>query len=217
MSKLDQLTEVQKQRLRQHAAKAQAVALPIVRYVDGRFKIGSSAGVVDVTDADYIAVTDKIAAVWKLFQNGGVDELTRVYVLDDGVPKRPDGYNDRDQWKKDSKGKPNDPLSMQYEMPLITADDGRVVMFQASTILTKAIIGRLLDDFVATMRRPCVTLTVEPNPDNKNQMVPDFTITSHSDDDSDVPGLPAAGSSAPVKEESKPLPAKDAMDDAIPF
>ena len=39
------------------------------------------------------------------------------------------------------------------------------------------------------MRRPFVTLIVEPNPKNINQMVPEFRITGYSDHDVDLPGF----------------------------
>ena len=86
MSKLIQITEQQKERLRAHAIKAQTISRPTVRYVNGQFIIGSSDGVIDVTGNDFIAATDRCAVVWNYFANGHVEEIERVYVLEGDVP-----------------------------------------------------------------------------------------------------------------------------------
>ena len=122
---------------------------------------------------------------------------------------RPDVHNDKSQWQLDSKGKPKDPLGWQYELPLISVDDGRVVNFRASTVLTRAAVGRLLDDFAATARRPFVTLMTSPNPDIENQTMPDIVITGHSDDDSDV-AMPKPASARPAAMSAD-------LDDEIPY
>src|SRR5947209_19254825 len=97
MSRLSEITQEQKDRARQVAAKLQTVSAPIVRYQNNRFEIGSSAGVTDITGLDFIAATDQCAAVYNLFVNKRLEETRRSLILEDGVPRRPDSYP-RDQW-----------------------------------------------------------------------------------------------------------------------
>jgi hypothetical protein len=215
MARLNEITEEQKNRLRANAAKAQASSLPFIRFENGEFKIGG----VDVTDCEFMAVPDRCDAVWNHFPpSGGVEEILRVNMTDGTTPARPKIHDDRDQWVKDSKGQPKDPLGMQYELPLIENESGRLIVLKASTKLAREAVGRLLDDFAEKVRRPFVTLTVTPNPDNVKVKVPDFTITGYSEDLEDL-ALPGFGDkkSLPPTNGSNPPSRTSDMDDAIPF
>jgi hypothetical protein len=83
-------------------------------------------------------------------------------------------------------------------------------------------VQRLLDAVNANdqLRRPFVTLTVVPNPDNVYQMLPDFTITGYSDDLEDIvlPGDKSDKPKSAPTNGSGPAPARNSdMDDDIPF
>lgn len=214
MSRLSEITEEQRQRARRHAVKAQTASLPFMRYSEGVFWFSGQ----NATGSAWIAAADRTAAVWVLFHDKTAEEVARVYALDADVPPRPDILTDKVLWSKDTKGRANDPLGFQYEIPLINIDDGQVVVFKASTIATKAIIGRLLEDFANTARRPFVTVVVEPDPNNPNVMVPDLRIDGHSDNDDDIalPAATAAGRKPYEDKTVKPAPVDDMADD-IPF
>ena len=167
MSRLSEVTQEQRDRLRENTIRMTASGLPFISYKgeDGQFKLGDK----DVTDSDFMAVIDRSEAVWICFLNGTVKELARVNMMDGEIPPKPKGYDDRKKWEKWEKGKnagePKDPLMLQYELPLITNDDdGRLIVFKASTKLAKEAVQRLLDAVNANdeLRRPFVTLTVAP-------------------------------------------------------
>jgi hypothetical protein len=170
-----------------------------------------------------MAVIDRSEAVWICFLNGTVKELVRVNMMDGEIPPKPKGYDDREQWERWEKGKdagkPQDPLMLQYELPLITNDDdGRLIVFKASTKLSKEAVQRPLDAVNANneLCRPFVTLTVTPNPHNVHQMLPDFTVTGYSDDREDIV-LPGDKKFKPTSG-SGPAPSRSSdLDDNIPF
>ena len=151
-----------------------------------------------------------------LFLNKRVEDSRRTFILEDGVPRRPDSYP-KEQWPVDLQGRPSDPWGLQYELPLISVDDGRTVVFKASTIITRAAIGRLLADYAETVRRPFVTLEVIANPDNVAAMISNFLITGHSDDDSDVPALNVPSPTSSPTGAATSIKAPADMDDGIPF
>ena len=76
------------------------------------------------------------------------------------------------------------------------------------------------------MRRPFVTLIVEPNPKNINQMVPEFRVTGYSDHDVDLPGFEPSSKNAATTNGAAPsdsngarssMRASDIDNDSIPF
>ena len=221
MSRLSEVTQEQRDRLRENTIRMTASGLPFISYKgeDGQFKLGDR----DVTDCNFMAVIDRCDAVWFCFLNGTVKELTRTNMMDEAIPPKPKGYDDSEQWEKWERGKdagkPKDPLMLQYELPLITNDDDmRAIVFKASTKLPKEAVQRLLDAVNTNddLRRPFVTLTVAPNPDNVHQMLPDFTITGYSDDLEDIV-LPGDKKFKPTNG-SGPAPSRNSdMDDNIPF
>jgi hypothetical protein len=206
MSRLSEITQKQRERLRENTLKMTG-GMPFITYKDGLFRMGE----VDVTDTDYLAVIDRARAVWLCFLNGTVTELVRANMLDNDIPPKPKGYDDRDRWEKwetgKNKGEPKNPLTLQFELPLIDDDDQRIIMFKAQTKSAKDAVKRLLTAVNAEeqLRRPYVTLTInqQPNPNNTKQtlIVPDFTINDYSDDLSDI-ALP--GDDEPSTNESEP-------------
>jgi hypothetical protein len=228
MSRLSEVTKEQRNQLRENSEKMTG-GTPFIKYEweKGEFRLGDK----DVTNTDYLAIVDRAEAVWICFLNGTVKDLVRVNMMDGELPLRPKGYDDRDKWEKWEKGKdagkPKDPLMFQFELPLITNDnDARVIIFKASAKLGKGAVSRLLDAVNAneTLQRPFVTLSVAPNPDNINQMLPDFTIDGYSDNLADIvlpwdkPDKSANGSgAAPTNGGGAASSRNSDMDDDIPF
>ena len=219
MSRLSEITQQQRDQLRENAVKAQTPSPPFIAIKDGRFKMGSD----DISGSEFMAVPDECCAVWNYFPpSGGVEEILRVNMLDGKIPKRPDVHNDREQWETDWKSKRDpkpkkDPMGLQFELPLIDNESGRAIAFKASTMFTRELVGRLVEDFAEKVRRPFVTLAV--NSDN----VPEITITGYSEDLEDIelpgfsraPGTPTQTNGSPTNG-SKPSRASDINDD-IPF
>jgi hypothetical protein len=92
----------------------------------------------NVTNGTYLAVTDRCDAVWLYFppDGGPPGEIIRVNMMDNKVPKKPDVYRDTTLWKtkpdKNGKQIPQDPVSLQYELPLIATDfDNRSIVFKS--------------------------------------------------------------------------------------
>ena len=98
MSRLSEVTQEQRNRLRENTTRMAASGLPFIQYKgeDGQFKLGDK----DVTDSDFMAVIDRCVAVWICFLNGTVKELARVNMMDGEIPPKPKGYDDREKWEK---------------------------------------------------------------------------------------------------------------------
>jgi hypothetical protein len=215
-----------RERLRQAGQRAQQPAELFMQYANGCFRVGREGD--DVTNTDWIAAPDLGGHRWNLYQNGSVEPGPLILITDDPDPPRPDTHTDREKWAIDPKDprKRKDPYGRVMQLPLIDTQDGAVVIFKATTVLGRAAVGRLLEDFANTARRPFVTLIVEPNPKNINQMVPEFRITGYSDHDVDLPGLAPSSKNAATTNGAAPsdsngarssMRASDMDDDAIPF
>jgi hypothetical protein len=226
MSRLSEINETEKERFRRHAKKAQSSSLPYIQYKEGVFRMGKEG--TDMNNTDWIAAPDLCCVVWNLYLNGSVQETRRTFMRNDDDPPRPDTHRDTSQWSEDPKDakKLSDPWGRQIELPLIDTDDGTVAVFKATTVLGRAAVGRLLEDFAETARRPFVTLVVEPNPKNIHQMIPEFRITDYSDNDVDLPGFgddtsspqtPQTSVKAAAATNGTTPPRSNDMDDDIPF
>ena len=189
MSRLSEMSPEAKERLRRAGQKAQQPAEVFMQYVDGCFRMGREG--VDVTGSDWIAAPDLGGTRWTLYRNGSAEPGPLIFFTDDPDPPRPNNHTDKEKWEIDPKDprKRKDPYGRVLELPLIDTQDGAVVIFKATTVLGRAAVGPLLEDIAETTRRPFVTLIVEPNPKNINQMVPEFRVTGYSDHDADLPGL----------------------------
>jgi hypothetical protein len=183
------VTEQERERYRKAATRMQTSSLPFLIYKDGDFKL--SGELEPVTDSTWLALPDKIVVGRYLFLDNRVAEVHNYFLRDlDRDPPRPDTFTDKEQWKKGSGDKPSDPWALQYTLYLVNTQTNRVVEFKATTVDTRAAVGRLLTDFQDTMRRPVVALRVKPKPENINALMPDFEIVSYSDnEEEEIPGL----------------------------
>ena len=87
MSRLSEVTQEQRDRLRENTIRMTASGLPFISYKgeDGQFKLGDR----DVTDCNFMAVIDRCDAVWICFLNGTVKELTRTNMMDEAFLPNP--------------------------------------------------------------------------------------------------------------------------------
>ena len=220
MAKLS-ITDEQRARLRANAMQAQAASMPFSQWKDGEFKMGGEV----ITGAQFLAVVDQTSSVWNAFFKHHVEELVRVKWKDEGKhPPKPNVHADPNQWELDYQNNPKDPRTLQYELPLVEAEDGgRVIMFKASTKMAKEAVGRLVEQCTVNgeVQRPYVTLTAAQAPDGKGFM-PEFVIDEFSDDvgpialPGDEPSSKPADTSLSNRPNTghKPAPA---VDDQIPF
>jgi hypothetical protein len=103
-------------------------------------------------------------------------------------------------------GEPQDPWGRQLEMPFERLDgdnlpDGQTIVFQAGNKPARAEVGKLVKDFTETLKRPYVTLTSDvPTPEDSGKRQPQFIITGHSDDETEILEFDA-GLNPPVYED----------------
>jgi hypothetical protein len=205
MTKFDEMTPQEQERLRHYAKKAQAVSLPFLLFKDGGFQLGTT----DVTDSEWTALIDQSTAGWYRFNGNRVEETHTVRLLEEDEPRRPNTHTNRDLWPIGTYGNPKDPWSFGWELPLQNRETGQLAVFKASSEATRNAIGKLIEDFIATRRRPVVRLlAVETKKDGKR--APVFEVIDHDDGDGDVVDLARDDSDTAGK------PRGD-MDDAIPF
>lgn len=210
MAVFDLLDDKTINRIERHAAEAQAAPLAFLKYEGGIWKIGGE----NVTDSEWLAITDMTGIGWKLFIDNRVAEEHMVLALENDKPKRPDSHTDKDKWKVGSGGWRMDPWSLQLSLPLLNEKSGKVVKFNASSVTQKTAIGALLEDFASKRRRQVVALTSETvRIDGRDELHPVFEITAHSDNDTPLKGFTIEKHEV----SDKPAKSKSDMGDDIPF
>lgn len=114
------------------ANEEQAVGgVEFIRFVKTDFFIGD----VKVTGNEYLAHVPLLLRGWVKFGNGGIVER-RVGKAADGfvVPKRDElGDLDESQWEKDAGGKPRDPWSERWSLPLEHLETGDLALFETGS------------------------------------------------------------------------------------
>ena len=90
-----------------------------------------------VNHSDYVAIFEEADVVWSCFHGGVVEEISRTNWLDDEMPPKPRCPIPKAEWEDNEKtGKPNNPLGVAFELPLITNDgEAKLLVFKASTKL----------------------------------------------------------------------------------
>jgi hypothetical protein len=209
MAVFDLLDDKTINRIKKHAAEAQAAPPAYLKYEPGIWKIGGE----DFTNSEWLAITDMTGIGWKLFIDNNVVEEHMVLALGNDKPRRPDSHTDKDKWKLGNDGRRKDPWSFQYSLPLLNEKSGKVVVFNASSVTQKTAISALLEDFARKRRRQIVSLTSETvRIDDKDLLHPVFEIIGHSEDDTPLKGVTIEKHDAAAAV-SKP----NDMDDDIPF
>jgi hypothetical protein len=141
--------------------------LKLLKFTKGKYFIGDD----EVTGRTYVAYVAQMARGYVKFVGGKVTEQ-RVGKVADGfrVPVRNDlGDTDESLWEKDTAGKPRDPWSFQYYVPMTDVETGDTAVFVTASHGGKGAVGRLSDLYAKNIRNgsPIVKLAVEvvPTPD----------------------------------------------------
>ena len=218
MSRLTDVTPEQRERLRRNIARAQTSSRPLILYDSGVFKLLDGT---PVNHSDYVAIVEEADVVWSCFHGGVVEEISRTNWLDDEMPPKPRCPIPKAEWEDNEKtGKPNNPLGVAFELPLITNDgEAKLLVFKASTKLGQNAITQLMFEVNAQgeLRRPFITLTTKQV---GTKLIPILQIDGYSDDTSDIAALaggkpvngPVNGRASPTKKTGAPV-----VDDEIPF
>ena len=135
--------------------------LKLLKFTKGKYYVGDD----EVTGREFIAYVDQMARGYVKFVDGKVTEQ-RVGKVADGfkVPTRNElGDVDEALWEKDSTGKPRDPWSYQFYIPMADVDTGDTAIFVTSSHGGKGAVGRLSDLYAKNIRngRPVIKLAVE--------------------------------------------------------
>jgi hypothetical protein len=181
--------------------------LKLLKFTKGKYFVGDD----EVTGRTCVAHVDQMARGYVKFVDGKVTEQ-RVGKVADGfrVPARHDlGDTDETRWEKDTTGKPRDPWSYQYYVPMTDIETGDTAVFVTSSHGGKGAVGRLSDLFAKNIRngKPIIKLAVESYRHQTFGRIetPSFTLVSWDRNgvDADVDNVVA-------------MPNRD-MDDDIPF
>jgi hypothetical protein len=80
---------------------------------------------------EYIAQMPGVTYGWVKFSNGTIAEQKLGRVADGFVagPREALGDTDQTAWEKDGQGRPRDPWTLQYYVPLLNAESGELVVF----------------------------------------------------------------------------------------
>jgi hypothetical protein len=135
--------------------------LKLLKFTKGKYYIGDD----DVTGRTYIAYVDQMARGYVRFSGGKVTEQ-RVGKVADGfrAPARDElGDVDETRWEKDTTGKPRDPWSYQFYIPMTDFETGDTAVFVTSSHGGKGAVGCLSDLYAKNIRkgRPIIKLAVE--------------------------------------------------------
>jgi hypothetical protein len=135
--------------------------LKLLKFTKGKYFIGDD----EVTGRTYIAHVDQMARGYVRFSRGKVVEQ-RVGKVADGfrAPARDElGDVDESQLEKDGSGKPRDPWSLQYYIPMTDIETGDTAVFTTASHGGKGAVGRLSDLYAKNIRngKPVVRLAVE--------------------------------------------------------
>jgi hypothetical protein len=135
--------------------------LKLMKFAMGKYFIGDD----EVTGCEYIAYVDQMARGFVKFVGGKVTEQ-RVGKVADGfrAPARQElGDLDESLWEKDTTGKPRDPWSHQFYIPMSSVETGDTAVFVTSSHGGKGAVGRLSDLYARNIRngRPIIKLAVE--------------------------------------------------------
>ena len=136
------------------------------------------------------------------------------------MPSRDElGDLDEEKWQRDTKGKPKDPWSLQYYVPMEDPDEGSVAIFVTSSNGGINALGKLFDVCARNVKSglPIVKLGVRSyqHPEFGKIKTPDFQVVSWDGGQVVTPAQPQPATKAAI---STGRPRKNGdMDDDIPF
>jgi hypothetical protein len=207
MNRFDEMSMEMKARLDAHGKKATAVSHPFLTFRDGLFLLSDK----DVTDSEWVALTDRATVGWFLFIDNKLVATRTVSILESDDPKRPNSHTDKTLWPLGSYNQRKDPWSRSWELPLMQRDGSRqIVVFKAGSEAARNAVGKLILDFSKVKRRPVIRLLTEAKQDGR--LIPAFRIEGHVDDDEPLVDL-VRDDTGDIAENK----VRDDMDDDIPF
>jgi hypothetical protein len=101
---------------------------PMLKFIKGRYSIGDDEV---ATDREYVAHMGGVMKAWVRFDGGKVVDQ-RIGKVSDGFKwgdREELGDSDENGWERDGSGKPRDPWSKQYYLPLEDLETGDLVVF----------------------------------------------------------------------------------------
>jgi hypothetical protein len=135
-------------RLTSFAQQAQGTQTRLVKFSKGKWFTGD-----DEMQAahDFIARPHELMQGWVKFEGGKVTDRREGLVADPGftLANRDElGDTDPANWERDPAGKPRDPWTLQYFLPLEDLKTGESLTFVTASQGGFAAIGRLMNQFV---------------------------------------------------------------------
>lgn len=230
MSKFDQMSKEEQERLLHYARRAKVKSLPWVAYKDGTFKLNGKS----ILHSQWIALVDQATMGWYRYtaDNKKLLEKHTVNIFNTDLPPRPNTFTDRSKWAKNDYGTLKDPWGIGWELPLQQPETGELAVFNSNAEWAKQAIGDVIEYFAQSRRRPIIQLEVRETikdaktikvgaldivgPDESDDFVVDLARSVVVDD----PAAPKSnGGSDPVAkfDEDEASKKHDDMDDDIPL
>jgi hypothetical protein len=180
----------------------------------------------DVSGEEFIARINDAAKGWVRWEDGKATRHLVGFIRDRfQCPDRIElGDNDQDQWQADKSGKPKDPWSMQWYLPLVHLESGEECVWIFQSHGARGAFSKLLRAYASHRRRgvlPVITLQSDhyKHDDFGRIDIPVLRIERWEKDG----GLAAEPEIAPPRREDpistgpiKVEPAKE-LNDSIPF
>jgi hypothetical protein len=193
----------------------------LLKFSKGEYFIGED----DVTGQERIAHVEAAMRGYVKFWDGKPVPPQYVGRIADGyrLPSRDElGDLDEKKWQRDTTGKPKDPWSLQYYVPMEDLDDGSVAIFVTSSNGGINALGKLFDVCARNVKNglPIVKLGVRSYQHSEFGKIktPDFPVVSWDGGHVVAPPVAKPPSHSAKEDPTTGRPRKaDDMDDDIPF
>ncbi|WP_027547292.1 hypothetical protein [Bradyrhizobium sp. WSM2254] len=208
-----------------YASEAVASGGPRMKFVKGKFKIGDEPV---ASDTEFIVLMADIAQAWTRFEGGkATNEL--LYRLADGFEphKREELGDPQETWPFDN-GRPKDPWSLQWKLPMQNVKTGDAAIFTTDTVGGSQAVKALIKEYHRRRNTGSLPIIALKSRSYSNewgvQHVPVFHIVRWTTPTSELPPTaPATDVNASAVKSISDKPATDAddpkneMGDDIPF
>ena len=189
----------------------------ILKFNKGLWEIGDD----EIPEGtEYIVLMDQIAREWVKFEDGSPTARLR-YPLADSVPPPPReelGDNDKSQWEVGDDGKPRDPWTLQWQLPMVQREVlGDLIVFTTSSKGGESCIASLCGIYGRSPRNGMLPIVALKTRSYKHKIygkiqTPDLPIVGWDGGTSSA--APAAPWPTPNDQE---VMAGELIDDEIPF
>jgi hypothetical protein len=171
---------------RLQALARSATADTLIKYNSGTWLIADVA-VPDGTE--FILLPEQVTHSWTHFSDKKVaDEITAIVVDDEdgdtelkrvrGKERNDLGHEDQTQWELDSSGKPKDPWSYGFGLPMTNRKTRALVVFRTASVGGMGAIGKEVAAYVSNKRlgHPIVTLSTGSYKNKKHGGYTNFPV-----------------------------------------